>query len=99
MDPTAGTCAIVEIQQGTGACNPLALISGGWCIRRASLSNTATCDGGTAVQATAATGTFSVAAGSPPVVTLDVQIEFPATTIRVQATGCAADCSENDCRS
>jgi len=85
------------MQQGTGACQPLALIGDGWCINNALAFGTTSCDGDS-IAATAATGTFTVTAGTPQLVTLDVVVEFPDTaavpaSVPYELSSCAATCT------
>lgn len=102
IDWDASTCTIVTVQQGTGACQPLNLVSNGWCINVARATGTTSC-AGDATTATAATGTFTVTVGDPLVVDLDITLEFPDSapvpeSLDIELSSCSADCSGSECR-
>jgi len=107
IDRTAQTCTEIVIQQGGGGC-ALGVTSGGFCLSRASVSSSVSaCEmlmpATGAVDATAATGTFTVSTQGSLRVTIDATLQFPGggslpTTVQAQATSCAADCMLNDCR-
>jgi hypothetical protein len=107
IDRSANNCTMLVIQEGAGACNPLALVSedGGWCLSRAILStDLASCEAHEAptdgVAATGVSGSLTVQMG---VVDIDVSLDFPGgsalpETVNVQVGGCASDCDTEDCR-
>lgn len=106
IDRTNSICAMVWIEENIGSCQPLGLVSEGWCLSRASVSSDITaCEAlrapGDAVQAIAATGTFII--GSASAVDIDVEFEFPSQgtlpeRVHVRAANCEAVCAHEDCR-
>ena len=105
IDRTSAVCTIVWIEENFGLCQPLDIVSGGWCLSTAWVSNNVTsCKAmgipGDRVAALAATGTFTV---SGLVVDIDVDLQFPSggalpETVAFRATGCDASCAAGDCR-
>jgi hypothetical protein len=106
IDRTNSICTMASIEENFGSCRSLGLVSedGYWCLIRASMgSDIAACEAwhtpGDGVNATAATGTFTIG----HLTDIDVEFQFPSgtglpETVHFQVTNCADNCEPEDCR-
>lgn len=108
IDRVNSVCTIFAFSQTTKGCS-LGLTNNGWCLggvsQTADLANCASDHviTGTMVSATGATGTFTVSSGSPPLINLDLTVQFPKSsgllqTVQARVTSCKANCTTTDCR-
>jgi hypothetical protein len=102
---TTPNCTIVTLSDGMAGCQ-FGLTSGIWCLTEAATTrDVQACESSmpptNVVQATGATGGFSVRA--PATVDFNLSFQFPSgagipQTVRFEATGCGAHCTAGDCR-